>query len=202
VLVALGRVPVTEALNLPAAGVATDARGFVQVNDRLETTAEGIWALGDVNGGPQFTHASLDDYRIIKANVFGGGARSRSERILAWTMFTEPELARVGMTETEARAAGHRVLVAQLPTAGFPRARTSGRSEGRLKAVVDADTKRILGCTLLAADAGEMIGTVQMAMIAGLPYTAVRDAVLSHPTMTEGLGNLFAAIRESSTAEG
>jgi pyruvate/2-oxoglutarate dehydrogenase complex dihydrolipoamide dehydrogenase (E3) component len=200
VLVALGRVPMTEDLNLTAAGVATDAKGFVQVNDRLETTAPGVWALGDVNGGPQFTHVSLDDYRIVKANVYGGESRSRRDRIYSRTAFTEPELARVGLTEKEARIEGHRVLTATIPAAAMPRARTSGRTEGILKAVVDADTRRILGCTLLAEGAGEMIGTVQMAMLAGLPYTAVRDAVFSHPTMTEGLGALFATLHESSPA--
>lgn len=197
VLVALGRMPVTEELNLSAAGVATDARGFIPVNDRLETSAEGVWALGDVNGGPQFTHVSLDDYRIVKANVYGGGAMSRKHRIFSSTLFTEPELARVGLTEKEARAAGYRVLVATIPAAAIPRADTSGRTAGLLKAVVDAATRQILGCTLLAAEAGEMIGTVQMAMLAKLPYTTVRDAVLPHPTMTEGLGALFGAIRES-----
>ncbi len=194
VLVALGRSPVIEDLQLAAAGVATDQRGFIQVNERLETNVPGIWALGDVNGGPQFTHASLDDYRIVKTNVFGAGGRTTKDRLIPSTLFTEPELAHIGLTEKEARARGLAVRAAKVPAAVVPRARTSGHPQGVLKAVVEEGTQRILGCTLLAAEAGEMISTVQIAMVAGLPYTALRDAVLTHPTMTEGLNNLFAAV--------
>lgn len=192
ILVALGRTPNTEALNLPAAGVETDQRGFVKVNERLETTASGIWALGDVNGGPQFTHASFDDYRIVKANVFDGGRRTTIDRLIPFTLFTEPELARVGLTESEARREGFEVRIAKLPVAAIPRAKTMSETRGFIKAVIDAKTNRILGCAILSIEAGEMMGTVQMAMTAGLPFTALRDAVLSHPTMVEGFNNLFA----------
>jgi pyruvate/2-oxoglutarate dehydrogenase complex dihydrolipoamide dehydrogenase (E3) component len=191
-LVAIGRAPNTENLNLAAAGVDSGEHGYIKVNDRLETTAPNIWALGDCNGGPQFTHASLDDYRIVKANVFGKGERSTKHRLMPSTLFIDPELARIGLTETEAREQGFAIRVAKASVAVIPRARTTGQLAGQMKAVIDAKNDRILGCSILASEAGEMLGTVQMAMIAGLPFTALRDAVLSHPTMTEGFNSLFA----------
>lgn len=197
VLAALGRTPNTEKLNLVAAGVETDRRDFVKVNERLETTASGVWALGDVNGGPQFTHASFDDYRIVKANVFDGGRRTTTDRLIPFTLFTEPELARVGLTEKEARRQGLEIRIAKLSVAAIPRAKTMSETRGFIKAVIDAKTNRILGCAILSVEAGEMLGTVQMAMIARLPFTALRDAVLSHPTMVEGFNNLFANLPQS-----
>ncbi len=193
-LAATGRAPNSEDLHLAAAGVRTDDRGFIEVNERLETSAPDIWALGDCNGGPQFTHASLDDYRIVKANVFRGGARSTKDRLVPASLFTDPELARVGLTEIEARRRGLEIRIACVPVSVVPRAKTSGRTTGLLKAIVDAKTERILGCAIFAAQAGEAISTVQMAMTANLPHTALRDAVLAHPTMTEGLNNLFGAL--------
>jgi pyruvate/2-oxoglutarate dehydrogenase complex dihydrolipoamide dehydrogenase (E3) component len=189
-LVALGRVPNTEDLNVSAAGVETDSRGFIKVNDRLETTATGVWALGDVNGGPQFTHSSLDDYRIVAANLTGGN-RSTADRLIPYTLFIDPELGRVGMTETEARGRGHRVRVARLPAAAVPRSMTTGETRGYLKAVVDADTDQLLGASILAAQGGEVMSVIQVAMQARLPYTALRDMVFAHPTMAEGLNDLF-----------
>lgn len=191
VLAALGRTPNTEALNLPAAGIEMDQQEFVKVNERLETTASGVWALGDVNGGPQFTHASFDDYRIVKANVFDGGRRTTIDRLIPFTLFTDPELSRVGLTEKEAVAEGRDIRVVKMPVNAIPRAKTMSETRGLIKAVIDAKTERILGCAILSVDAGEMLGTVQMTMLAGLPYTALRDAVLSHPTMVEGFNNLF-----------
>jgi probable pyridine nucleotide-disulfide oxidoreductase len=191
-LLAVGRTPNTEELNLAAAGVETDARGFIRVNERLETSTSSIWALGDVNGGRQFTHASLDDYRIVKANIFDDGQRLTSRRLIPFTLFTQPELARVGLTEKQAREQGIEVRVAKLPVAAIPRAKTASETRGFIKAIVDAKTDSILGCTILSAEAGEMISTVQMTMVANLPFTALRDAVLTHPTMTEGFNNLFA----------
>lgn len=190
-LVALGRVPTTEALNLAAAGVAVDGRGFVQVNDRLETSAPGVWALGDVNGGPQFTHASLDDYRIVKANLTGGH-RSTKDRIMPYTLFIDPELGRAGLTEQEARQKGLEIKIARLPAAAIPRARTLGETKGVLKAVIDAKSERILGVSILAAEGGEIMAVLLTAMRAGLPYTALRDAIFAHPTMAESLNDLFA----------
>jgi pyruvate/2-oxoglutarate dehydrogenase complex dihydrolipoamide dehydrogenase (E3) component len=193
-LLAVGRSPTTDALNLAAAGVATDARGFIPVNDRLETNVPGIWALGDINGGPQYTHLSLDDYRIIKANLIDGGNRSRRDRLVPSCLFIDPELAHVGLTETEARQQGYAVRVAKLDAAAIPRARTLGKTNGLLKAIADTETGRILGCSLLCHAAGEVISTVQMVMQAQMPYTVLRDGVLTHPTMTEGLNLLFAKV--------
>jgi pyruvate/2-oxoglutarate dehydrogenase complex dihydrolipoamide dehydrogenase (E3) component len=163
------------------------------VNDRLETTAAGVWALGDVNGGPQFTHASLDDYRIVAANLSGGN-RSTADRIIPYTLFIDPELGRVGITETEARRQGRKVRVAHLPAAAIPRAVTSGETRGYLKVVVDGDTDQILGASILAAEGGEVMSVVQVAMRAGLPASTLRDMIFAHPTMVEGLHDLFAGL--------
>ena len=195
-LLALGRAPITKDLDLPAAGVETTATHFIKVNDRLETNVSGIWAIGDVSGGPQFTHASLDDFRILRENVFGNGSRSRSDRYVPSTLFTDPELAHVGLTEKEAVSRGLEVRVLKVPITPLtiPRAKTAGQMDGLLKATIEKSTQRILGCTILAAEAGEMIGTVQGFMIAGMPATKLRDAVLSHPTMVEGFNSLFASL--------
>lgn len=201
-LVAVGRAPNIESLNLAAAGVATDTRGFIQVNDRLETNVPGIWALGDINGGPQYTHISLDDYRIIKANLIDGGdsplerlrQRSTGDRLVPSCLFIDPELAHVGLTETEAQQQGYAIRLAKIDASAVPRARTLGQTDGLLKAIVDADTGRILGCSLLCHEAGEVISTVQMVMQAQMPYTILRDGILTHPTMTEGLNILFSKL--------
>jgi pyruvate/2-oxoglutarate dehydrogenase complex dihydrolipoamide dehydrogenase (E3) component len=192
-LAALGRVANTEKLNLAAAGVELDSRGFIQVNDRLETTAANVWALGDVNGGPQFTHVSLDDFRIVYANLHGGN-RSTADRIIPYTLFIDPELGRIGMTEAEARRRGFNVQVARLPASSVPRAMTSGETRGYLKAVVDSDNGKLLGASILAAAGGEVIAVIQVAMQVGLPYTALRDMIFAHPTMAEGLNDLFARL--------
>jgi pyruvate/2-oxoglutarate dehydrogenase complex dihydrolipoamide dehydrogenase (E3) component len=193
-LVAVGRAPNIDSLNLAAAGVATDTRGFIQVSDRLETNVPGIWALGDINGGPQYTHISLDDYRIIKANLIDGGDRSTRDRLVPSCLFIDPELAHVGLTETEARQQGYAIRLAKVDASAVPRARTLGQTDGLLKAIVDADTGRILGCSLLCHEAGEVISTVQMVMQAQMPYTVLRDGILTHPTMTEGLNILFSKL--------
>ncbi|MCW5317056.1 FAD-dependent oxidoreductase [Nostoc sp. KVJ3] len=193
-LVAVGRAPNTESLNLAAAGVATDTRGFIQVSDRLETNVPGIWALGDINGGPQYTHISLDDYRIIKANLIDRGNRSTRDRLVPSCLFINPELAQVGLTETEAQQQGYAIRVAKVDASAVPRAKTLGQTDGLLKAIVDTETNRILGCSLLCHEAGEVISTVQMVMQAQMPYTVLRDGVLTHPTMTEGLNILFSKL--------
>ncbi|GHB39089.1 pyridine nucleotide-disulfide oxidoreductase [Streptomyces viridiviolaceus] len=192
VLVAVGREPVTKNLDLDAAGVRTDDRGFVRVDDRLATSAPRTWAVGDVAGSPQFTHVSLDDYRIVKANIAGGDRRTTG-RLVPWNLFTTPELARVGMTETEARAAGHDVRIARMPVAAIPRARTLRDTRGVWKAVVDRESDRILGVALLGPDASEVLTVVQTAMLTGAPYTLLRDSIIAHPTMAEGLNMLFNA---------
>lgn len=193
-LVAVGRAPTTDTLNLAAAGVAMNAGGFIQVNDRLETNVPDIWALGDINGGPQYTHIALDDYRIIKANLIDGGNRSTGDRPIPSCLFIDPELAQVGLTETAAQQQGYDIRVAKLDASAIPRARTLGQTDGLLKAIVDAKSDRILGCSLLCHAAGEMISTVQMVMQAQMPYTVLRDGVLTHPTMTEGLNLLFSKL--------
>jgi len=190
VLVAVGREPVTESLNLAAAGVELDQRGYIKVNERLETTAEGVWALGDINGGPQFTHVSLDDYRIVKANVFGPGGRTTKDRLVPAVLFTDPELARVGLTEREASKQGRDYRVLRLAMGAIPRARTLGATRGQVKLLVENGSEKIIGASLLGPEAGEMLGAVQMAMIAGLPFARLRDAVLAHPTLVEGFGLL------------
>ena len=190
ILVALGREPVTAGLGLEKTGVGLSARGFVAVDEHLRTTADGVWAAGDVAGSPQFTHASWNDYRILKANL-AGGALSTKDRLVPYCVFITPELGRVGLTEAEARAAGHNIRVARMPVSAIPRARTIGELDGTWKAVVDRDTDLILGAALLSAEASEVIGVVQMAMLGGLRYQQVRDAVITHPTMAEGLQLLF-----------
>ncbi|WUH88948.1 FAD-dependent oxidoreductase [Streptomyces sp. NBC_00433] len=192
ILVAVGRDPVTRELDLEAAGVRTDARGFVRVDDRLATDAPHTWAVGDVAGSPQFTHVSLDDYRIVKANIAGGDRRTTG-RLVPSNLFTTPEFARVGLTEAEARASGHRVRVARLPVAAIPRARTMRETRGLWKAVVDQDSEQILGASLLGAESSEVLAVLHTAMQAGLPYPALRDSIITHPTMAEGLNLLFAS---------
>ncbi len=191
-LVAVGRVPLTRDIGLSEAGVAVDARGFITVNDRLETTAPNTWALADCAGSPQQTHVALDDYRIVKANVFAGGARRTSDRIIPHTVFIDPELGRVGLTEREARSTGRDIRVVTVPTSMVPRARTLAETRGVLKGVIDVRSREILGFAMLGAEAGEVTAVVQMAMLGGLPFTALRDGILAHPTMAEGLNYLFA----------
>jgi pyruvate/2-oxoglutarate dehydrogenase complex dihydrolipoamide dehydrogenase (E3) component len=191
-LAALGRAPGTEGVGLKAAGVELDERGFVRVDERLQTTAPDTFAVGDVTGGPQFTHVSLDDYRVVKANL-NGGERTTTDRLIPYTVFLDPELGRVGLTEREARSRGHDVRVAKLPAVAVPRARTLGASRGLLKAIVERDSGRILGAAILAANGGEVAAVVQTAMLGGLGASALRDAVLAHPTMAEGLNALFAS---------
>ena len=185
-LVALGRTPVTAALGLEAAGVETTGRGFIKVDDHLRTSAEGVYAAGDVAGSPQFTHASWNDFRILR-DLLAGKEASTSGRLVPWAVFTTPELGHVGLTEAQARAAGHEVLVARTPTAAVPRARTLGRTEGFYKVMVDADTDEILGAAIIGPEASEVVTSVQMAMLGGLTWRQVRDAVITHPTMGEGL---------------
>ena len=146
-----------------------------------------------MNGGPQFTHASLDDYRVIKTNVFGAGGRTTKDRLVPFTLFTDPELARVGMTEMEARTRGFSIRVAKMPVAAIPRAKTASEVRGLFEVVIDTKTDHVLGCTVLSVEAGEMIAAAQMAMIAGMPFTALRDTIWSHPTMVEGFNTVFGA---------
>ncbi len=197
-LVAAGRTPNTDGVGLDVAGVKLDARGYIAVNDRLETSAPDVLAIGESAGSPQFTHVSEDDFRVIWANL-NGGSRSTRGRLVPYCMFTDPPLARVGLSEGEARRQGIAIRIATLPLGRVHRARTTSETRGFMKAVVEATGGegtggRILGFTMFGADAGEVMAVVQTAMLAGLPYTGLRDAILAHPTMAEGLGQLFAAV--------
>lgn len=193
VLMATGREPETQALNLEAAGIRTDKKGYIVVNDRLETTAPNVWAVGDVNGGPQFTYISLDDFRIIRNQLSGGSYTSTGQRkAFATSVFITPPYARVGINETEAREKGLAYQVFSLPAQNIPKAAILRQKEGLLKAIVEKDTGRILGCMLFCAEAHEIINIVQLAVNAGIPYQTLRDAIYTHPTMAEGLNDLFA----------
>jgi pyruvate/2-oxoglutarate dehydrogenase complex dihydrolipoamide dehydrogenase (E3) component len=190
-LAAAGRVPNAETLNLPSAGIETDKSGFIRANERLETTAPGVYALGDVKGGPQFTHISYDDYRIIRTNLIEGGDATINDRFVPYTVFIDPQLGRVGLSESEARARGLNIRVARMPMSYVARALEVGESRGFMKAVVDADTKRILGCAILGIEGGEIMAMIQIAMMGKLPYTVLKDGIFAHPTLAESLNNLL-----------
>jgi len=192
VLVATGRIPNTERLGLELAGVELTDRGYIKVNERLQTTAPGVWAIGEVAGSPQFTHISIDDFRVVHSNLTGGN-RITTGRQVPYCLFTDPELARIGLSETEAEAHGIAYRLFKVPMETNLRAHTLLETRGFVKALVEADSDRILGFTVFGAGAGEILGAVQIAMIAGLPYTALRDAVLTHPTLIEGLISLFSS---------
>jgi pyruvate/2-oxoglutarate dehydrogenase complex dihydrolipoamide dehydrogenase (E3) component len=190
ILIATGRIPNTRNIGLDQTGVALNPRGYIQVNERLETTAPGIWALGECAGSPHFTHISEDDFRIVYAN-FHGGSRTTRDRLVPFCLFTDPEIARVGLNEKEAVAAGRPYRVAKLPMQGVLRARTLSETRGFMKALVGQDSDQILGFTAVGPHAGEVLAVVQTAMMGQLPYMVLRDAVFTHPTMAEGLGPLF-----------
>jgi pyruvate/2-oxoglutarate dehydrogenase complex dihydrolipoamide dehydrogenase (E3) component len=190
-LVATGRVPNTDRLNLAAAGVETDERGFIKVNDRLETSVAGIWALGDVKGGPAFTHISYDDFRVIRANLLEGSNVTIADRPVPYTVFIDPQLGRVGLSEQEAREQGLNIRVARMPMRRVARALEVDETRGFMKAVIDADTDQILGAAILGIEGGEITTVLQVAMMGGVPYTAIRDGVFAHPTLAESLNNLF-----------
>ncbi len=193
-LVATGRMPNTRDLGLDAAGVETDARGYIRVDERLETSAPGVYAIGDVKGGPAFTHISYDDFRILRTNLLEGGSATTAGRLVPYTVFIDPQLGAIGMTEREARTAGRRIRVARLPMTHVARALEVDETRGFMKAIVDADTRQILGATVLGLEGGEIATLFQIAMMGKLPYTALRDAVFSHPTLAEALNNLFTAM--------
>jgi pyruvate/2-oxoglutarate dehydrogenase complex dihydrolipoamide dehydrogenase (E3) component len=193
ILVAAGRSPNTAGIELEAAGVELDGRGYIKVNERLETTAPKVWAIGECAGSPQFTHVSFDDFRIIRDNLAGANRTTR-DRLIPYCMFTDPPLARVGLSEGEAQRQGIEVRVAKLPMSAVLRTHTIDETQGFMKALVAARDDHILGFTMIGPEAGEVMPVVQMAMLAGLPYTDLRDAVLAHPTMAEGLGPLFSNV--------
>ena len=197
ILVAAGRVPNTSGIGLEQTGVRVDGRGCIRVNERLETTAAEIWALGECAGSPQFTHVSEDDFRIIRDNLSGGNRNTR-DRLIPYCMFTDPPLAHVGLSEGDAERQGVIVRVARLPVDSVLRAQAAGERQGFMKVLVGENDDRILGFTMIGAAAGEVMAVVQMAMLAGAPYGRLADAILAHPTMAEGLGMLFSNVPRRS----
>ena len=192
-LVAVGRIANTAGIGLEKTGVELDARGFIRVNERLETTAAGIWAIGECAGSPQFTHVSVDDFRIVRDNMAGGNRRT-DDRQIPYVMFTDPPLARVGLSEGEAQRQGIAFRVATLPMSSVLRTEATEETQGSMKVLVSAVDDHILGFTMIGSEAGEVMAVVQTAMLAGLPYTKLRDAVIVHLTIAEGLGPLFANV--------
>lgn len=193
-LLATGRTPNSDTLKLAAAGIATAKGGFINVNERLETSVAGVYAAGDVKGGPAFTHISYDDFRILRANLLHGQQANTNGRLVPYTVFIDPQLGRVGLSEREAREQGRRVLVAKLPMSHVARALEVDETRGLMKAVVDADSERILGAAVLGIEGGEIASMLQIAMMGNLSYKVLRDGVFSHPTLAEALNNLFATL--------
>jgi pyruvate/2-oxoglutarate dehydrogenase complex dihydrolipoamide dehydrogenase (E3) component len=200
ILIAVGRTPNTDRLGVEAAGIALDAHGTIVVNDRLETTAPDVWAMGDCAGTPHFTHAAFDDFRVVRDNL-AGGRRSTRDRLIPYCLFTDPELAHVGLNETRAQAANIPYRLARMPMAAILRTRTVSEPRGFLKALVGEDD-RILGCTVFGVEANEIVATVHAAMLGSLPYTTLGNAIFTHPTVSEGLTMLFGTLPDHSTPSG
>jgi pyruvate/2-oxoglutarate dehydrogenase complex dihydrolipoamide dehydrogenase (E3) component len=190
-LVATGRTPNTDSLNIGAAGIATDARGFIKVNGKLETNVEGVYALGDIKGEPAFTHISYDDFRILRTNLIEKGSATAENRLVSYTVFIDPQLGRVGMTETQARAQNRKFRVAKMPMNYVARVREVDEPRGFMKAIVDAESNQILGAAVLGIEGGEIMAMLQLAMMGRLPFTTLREATFAHPTLAESLNNLF-----------
>jgi pyruvate/2-oxoglutarate dehydrogenase complex dihydrolipoamide dehydrogenase (E3) component len=192
-LVAAGRTPNTQGIGLEAAGIELGERGYIKVNERLETTAASVWAMGDCAGSPQFTHVAYDDFRVVRDNL-NGGSRTTRDRLIPFCMFTDPELARVGLNESEAERRGIAYRLAKMPMAAVLRAVTLGETRGFMKMLIDAKSDRILGFTVLGIEGSEMMAAVQTAMVGGLPYPVLRDAIFTHPTTAEGLVFLLSTV--------
>ena len=193
-LVAAGRAPNSDDLNLEAVGVKRDKRGFIQVDERLQTSVAGIYALGDVKGGPAFTHTSYDDFRVVRANLLDGGSATTADRMVPYTVFIDPQLGRIGLTEKEARTQDRGICIAKMPMSWVARALEVDETRGFMKAIADIETKQILGGAILGLEGGEVMTVLQVAMMGGVPYTAIRDGVFAHPTLAESLNNLFTAL--------
>jgi pyruvate/2-oxoglutarate dehydrogenase complex dihydrolipoamide dehydrogenase (E3) component len=196
-LVATGRIPNSDSLCAAAAGIATDPRGFVIVNRKLETNVDGVYAIGDINGGPAFTHISYDDFRILRSNLLEKGSATTKSRQVPYAVFIDPQLGRVGLTEAQARAQGIKIRVAKMQMTSVARALEIDEARGFMKAVIDAQTDQILGAAVLGVEGGEIMSQLQIAMIGKLPYTALREAVFAHPTLAESLNNLFSHFQDS-----
>ena len=194
VLLAAGRVPNTDRLDPAAAGVNTDAKGFIIVNERLETSADGVWALGDVKGGPAFTHISYDDFRVIRDSLLHGRDATTTERLVPYTVFIDPQLGRIGLNEREARAQGRDYRLARMPMSYVARALEMDEPRGAMKVLVDPHSGKLLGAAILGIEGGELMAMLQLAMMGDLPYHSLKDAVFAHPTLAESFNNLFANI--------
>lgn len=190
-LVAAGRAPNTKPLQLDAAGVETDQRGYIQVNDRLETNVSGIWAIGEVAGTPPFTHMAYDDFRILRDNMLHNGNRTKEGRLVPYTVFIDPQLGRVGLGEDEARQQGRRIKVAKMPMSSVARAIETDETRGMMKAVVDAESGEILGCAVLGMEGGEIMAMFEIAMMGKLTYERLREGIFAHPTLAESVNSLF-----------
>jgi pyruvate/2-oxoglutarate dehydrogenase complex dihydrolipoamide dehydrogenase (E3) component len=193
-LSAIGRIPNTDALAPAAAGIGLTDGGFIAVNEYLETSAPGVYAMGDVKGGPAFTHLSYDDYRVLRASLIGPEKASTRDRMVPYTMFIDPQLGRVGLTEREARARGHEIRVAKLPMSTVIRALETGETRGFMKVIVDAGSGQILGCAMLGSEGGEIMTMIQVAMLGQLTATAMANVIFTHPLLAEGLNSLFEMI--------
>jgi pyruvate/2-oxoglutarate dehydrogenase complex dihydrolipoamide dehydrogenase (E3) component len=200
ILVATGRIPNTAGIGLDKAGIALDERGYIRVNDRLQASAPGVWAIGEVAGSPQFTHVSVDDFRIVRDNL-AGGHRSTRDRLVPYTMFSDPPLAHVGLSEREAQKQGIAVRVAKLPMSNVLRTEATDETQGFMKVLVSAADDRILGFTMIGSEAGEVMAAMQTAILAELPYPKLRDAVITHLTFAEGFGPLLANVPPRATAQ-
>jgi pyruvate/2-oxoglutarate dehydrogenase complex dihydrolipoamide dehydrogenase (E3) component len=198
-LVAAGRTPNTDGIGLDLAGVELGARGYIIVSDRLETTAPDVWAVGDCAGSPQFTHVAFDDFRIVR-DALNGGTRTTRDRLVPFCMFTDPELARVGLNESEAKASRINYRLATMPMSAVLRTRTLSAPRGFMKMLIDTDSDRILGFTVFGAEASELMATVQTAMLGQLPFTILRDALFTHPTAAEGLTVLLANVGTTTSS--
>jgi pyruvate/2-oxoglutarate dehydrogenase complex dihydrolipoamide dehydrogenase (E3) component len=190
-LLATGRVPNTDTLGLDAAGIECDARGFIRVDDHLRTNVEGVYAIGDIKGGPAFTHISYDDFRVLRTNLLDGGDATIAGRFVPYTVFIDPQLGRIGLGEDEAKREGRKVRVKTMPMAHVARAIEMDEKRGLLKAIIDPDTGKLLGAAVLGVEGGELMSALQIAMMGGLRYADLRDAIFAHPTLAEGFNNLF-----------
>ncbi|HEY8600119.1 MAG TPA: mercuric reductase [Thermomicrobiales bacterium] len=193
-LAAAGRTPNSDRLNLAAAGIATDKRGYITVDERLATNVAGIYAVGDIKGGPAFTHISYDDFRILRTNLIQGGDATTTDRLVPYTVFTDPQLGRVGLSETMAKAQGRKVRIAKMPMSSVARALEVDESRGFMKVLIDGKSDQIVGAAILGLEGGEIMSMIQIAMMGKLPYTTLRDATFAHPTLAESLNNLFSNV--------
>jgi pyruvate/2-oxoglutarate dehydrogenase complex dihydrolipoamide dehydrogenase (E3) component len=194
-LVAAGRVPNTDMLNLSSAGIETDSRGHIKADNKLRTTAPDVYVIGDVKGGPAFTHVSYDDYRVLTDQLFGTGAYTVDQRLLSYVVFMDPQLGRVGLSEQQARESGREVLIGTMPMTSVARALETDETRGMMKAVVDKDSGILLGASVLGIQGGELMSALQIAMMGNLHYSALRDAPFSHPTIAEAFNTLFASLQ-------